>query len=277
MEAALADPGFLIFFAAVLVATGLFAGLLAGLFGVGGGIVVVPVLFNTLPWIGVPGALAMHLAVGTSLAVMVPTALSSIRAHHRRGAVDWSLLKVWGPAVVAGAALGAYFGGRASADFLTGLFATVALLVAVHMTLAKESWRLRETLPGEPVRAGLGAGIGLISVMMGIGGGTMSVPALTLCGYPIRKAVGTAAAIGLLIALPGALGFLWSGLGARGLPPFSLGYVSLIGLALVTPATILAAPWGATLAHSLSARVLRRLFALFLIVTAARMLWSLLA
>lgn len=277
METAFADPGFALLFASALLATGVIAGVLAGLFGVGGGIVVVPVLFNMLPWVGVPEALAMHLAVGTSLAVMIPTAISSTRAHHKRGMVDWPLLKTWGPAVVVGAALGAALGGRASAGFLTGLFAAVAAAVAAYMLIAREGWTLRPALPGQPARTAIGGAIGLVSVMMGIGGGTLSVPILTLFGHAIRKAVATAAAIGLMIAVPGAAGFLWSGLSATGLPPFSLGYVNLIGFVLITPATILAAPVGAKLAHSLRPGLLRRLFALFLLLTAARMVWSLVA
>lgn len=275
MDALLADPGYAAVFVIALLGAGLIAGLLAGLFGVGGGIVIVPVLFNMLPLIGVPAEHTMHLAVGTSLATIIPTAISSSRSHAKKGSVDFALLKVWGPVIFIGALIGAWVGGRAKSEMLVAIFAVIALLVAVHLATRKEGQHLREGLPGEPWRGLMGFLVGFISVMMGIGGGTLGVPTMTLCGIPIRRAVGTAAALGLIIAIPGTATFLWSGLGVPGLPPFSIGYVNVIAFVILVPMTILAAPLGAKLAHRLPPNWLRRAFSIFLLFTSARMFWSL--
>lgn len=275
IEGATADPVFLAAFAAVLLGTGLAAGLLAGLLGVGGGIVIVPVLFNLFPLLGIDEAVRMHLAVGTSLATIIPTSIVSMRAHHARGAVDWGLLKSWALAMACGVAAGTVLGAWAKGWVLTVVFATVAVVVSVNMALRKEGMTVADGLPTGWVRQAIGAGIGLFSVMMGIGGGTLTVPILSAVSYPIRRAVGTASAIGLIIAVPGTIGFIASGAGVVGLPPFSLGYANLIGFALIVPATMLAAPWGAKIAHAIRPEWLRKAFALFLFLTALRMFWSL--
>lgn len=276
MEALLAaDPWFLAALVAALLGTGVVAGVLAGLLGVGGGIVIVPMLYHLFTLLGVDEAVRMHVAVGTSLATIIPTSISSIRAHHRRGSVDVALLKRWGPAVFAGVVAGTVVGTGVKGAVLTGVFAVVALLVAANMAFRKEGWTLRDHLPSRPVQAVLGVLIGGISVMMGIGGGTLSVPILSAFAYPIRRAVGTAAALGLIIGVPGAIGFLASGLGAEGLPPGTFGYVNLIGFALIVPCTVLAAPLGARIAHAIDPRKLRAAFAVFLFLTAARMIYGL--
>lgn len=268
-----ADPqALLLWLVPLLAATGLIAGILAGLLGVGGGIVIVPVLYHVFSYLGIDDAVRMHLAVGTSLATIIPTSIRSARAHYARGAVDATLLRAWGPAMLAGAAVGAW--GATLADFrvLTAVFAAVALLVALHMGLGRIEWRIADSAP-VGIRAWPLAGIiGGISAMMGIGGGTLSVPTLTLLGSPIHRAVGTAAAFGLVISVPAMTGFVWGGLGVAGLPPFSAGYVNLLGFGLIVPMTLLAAPLGARLAHALSQVRLRQAFALFLGVTALRML-----
>lgn len=261
--------------AAALLAAGIAAGLLAGLLGVGGGIVTVPVLFHLFSLLGFPEDVRMHVAVGTSLATILPTAIISARAHARRGAVDAGLLRALGPAVVAGTLAGALIAGAVRGDVLTAVFAVVALAVAANMAFGMEGRAIRDGLPGGWRNLVLGVLIGGISAMMGIGGGSLSVPALSACRYPIRTAVGTAAAIGLIIAIPGAVGFAVAGWGEPGLPPGSLGYVNLIGLSLIAPATMLAAPWGARIAHAIRPQLLRRAFALFLCLTSLRMIYGL--
>ncbi len=257
--------------AAVLVGTGLFAGVTAGLLGVGGGIVIVPVLFHMFGILGIDEAVRMHMAVGTSLATIIPTSVVSARAHYRRGAVDIGLLRSWAPALFVGVIMGSAIGGLVKGAVLTAVFAVVALAVAGHMAFHAEGDHFRDRLPNGAGAHGLPAVIGAVSAMMGIGGGTLSVPVLSACSVPIRRAVGTAAAIGLIIAIPGTVGFAIAGLGVANRPPASLGYVSVIGFLLLTPTTMLAAPWGARLAHALPPQRLRLAFAVFLALTSARM------
>jgi uncharacterized membrane protein YfcA len=263
-------------FAFALLATGAVAGVLAGLLGVGGGIVIVPVLFNLLPFLGVDESVLMHVAVGTSLATIIPTSIISARAHHKRGGLDLELLKSIGPLIFIGVVLGTVLGGNVRGEILTGIFAAVALLVAANMAFRREGMILAESLPTGPLRWLLGMIIGGFSVMMGIGGGTLSVPLLTAFNVPIRRAVGTASAIGLVIGVPGATGFILAGLGEPNLPPGNLGYANLIGVALIIPMTMLTAPLGAKIAHSINPALLRKAFAVFLLLTALKMGFSLL-
>jgi uncharacterized membrane protein YfcA len=250
------------------------AGILAGLLGVGGGIVLVPVLDMAFGAAGVPVELRMHLAVGTSLASIVPTALSSARAHRRRSAIDHRVAGSWAVAVAAGAALGAWIASRVSGAVLSAVFGVVALLAGLRMIGGGGAdGGDAPRRPGSRKWLPLPVGIGTVSAMMGIGGGTLSVPALMALGLPVHRAVGTSAWLGLWIALPAAAGFALSGWGRPGLPAFSAGYVNLMALAVLLPATVLAAPWGAKLAHGLSRRQLAAAFGVFLLVTAARMLY----
>jgi len=265
-----------LFFAFLLLAAGAVAGLTAGLLGVGGGIVIVPVLWHLFASLGIDEAVRMHVAVGTSLATIIATSASSVRAHHKRGAVDFDLLKSWGPWIFLGVIAGTAIAGHVRGPVLTAVFATVAAIVSLHMGFGRPEWRLAENLPTGAPKGLLAACIGAVSAMMGIGGGTLSVPILSLFGYPIHRAVGTAAAIGFIIGIPGALGFIWSGWGVQNLPPFSLGYISLIGFILILPTSTLLAPVGARLAHGLNTRNLKRVFAVFLGFTALRMFYDLL-
>lgn len=258
----------------LLGVTGLFAGVLAGLLGVGGGIVVVPVLYLLFSYLGIDPEVRMHVAVGTSLATIIPTSIRSVRSHARRDAFDRDIFRSFAPSMFVGALAGTVIATGVNFAVLTGTFGAIALLVSLQMGLGNPTWRLAARLPGRVGAAGLGSLIGGLSAMMGIGGGTLSVPTLTLFGVPIHRAVGTASGFGVVISLPAAIGFAWGGFGEAGLPPGSLGYVNLLGLALIVPTTLLSVPLGVRLAHALDPRGLRRAFAVFLGLTAARMLWD---
>ena len=257
---------------AMMLLTGAVGGLLAGLLGVGGGIVIVPVLDLVLASMGIDPSVRMHVAVATSLATIIPTAISSSRAHHAKGAVDMAQLKRWSVAIFLGAIAGVLVASRVTGDVLSLVFGVIALLVAIKMLLPLEGRHIADTIPGGPAGQLLPFAIGGISSMMGIGGGTLSVPTMTLFNVPIHRAVGTAALFGLLISVPATLAFVITGWNVADLPPGSLGYVNLIGLAIIAPVSFFAAPWGARLAHSLSKRHLSILFGLFLAVVSARML-----
>ena len=258
--------------ATAMLLTGLVGGILAGLLGVGGGIVIVPMLELALQWLGVDASIRMHIAVATSLATIIPTSISSTRAHLKRQSVDISLAKNWAPWIFAGALLGTYVASMVHGRVLSGIFAAVAFLVALKMILPLDNKTLSSATPRGPQMAPIPALIGFLSAMMGIGGGSLSVPTLTLFGEPIHRAVGTAALFGLFIAIPGALGFMISGYGNPLLPVGSIGFVNLIGFALIAPTTVLAAPIGARLAHALDRCHLTLLFGCFLMIVAIRML-----
>jgi uncharacterized membrane protein YfcA len=255
-----------------LVATALFAGVVAGLLGVGGGIVLVPVLDVGLRAGGVPAAWSMHVAIATSLATIIPTAIASSRAHHARGGIDWSIARAWAPGMLIGAGVGSLLASQTPDAWLAGLFGSVAALVALKMFLPLDHLRLAERVPRGLVGNLIAATIGALSAMMGIGGGTLSVPAMTLTGGAIHQSVGTAAFFGLLIALPGTAGYLAASPDAT-LPPFTVGLVSLTALAVVAPCTMLTAPWGARLAHRLPRRLLSQVFGAFLAIVALRMFY----
>ena len=265
------DTGTIILLAAALLGAGAFAGVLAGLLGVGGGIVIVPVLFHIFQFLDVDLSVAMHLAVGTSLSTIIATSISSLNAHNKRGAVDWNLLKSFGPAVAVGVIAGTIVAGMVSGATLTAVFAVLALVIAAHLAFASEKLRLADAVPRGAARFGIGNLIGGLSTMMGIGGGTFTVPTLVMCNYPVHKAVGTASAVGLIIAVPGTIGFVISGIGAANLPAFSFGFVNLLGFFFLVPMTVVMAPVGARLAHGMNQRWLRRAFALFLAITSIRM------
>ncbi|MFV8818354.1 sulfite exporter TauE/SafE family protein [Haliea sp. E17] len=260
-----------------MLATGAAAGVLAGLLGVGGGIIIVPVLDFALGLQGVDPAIRMHIAVGTSLATIMFTSVSSARAHHARGAVDTGLVRHWGPFIFLGSLLGSLLAGLVHGHALALLFGAVAVLIAIKMVLPLDEYRPWPDVPRGVKGALTPSLIGLLSAMLGIGGGTFSVTALTLMSQPIHRAVGTSALFGLLIAVPGALGFVASGWGDPRLPAGSLGYVNLIGVAAIAPMTILTAPVGAALAHRLDKRQLNLAFGLFLLLVGGRMLWRALA
>jgi uncharacterized membrane protein YfcA len=270
------DPLWLAGLAAAMAFTGLVSGTLAGLLGVGGGIVIVPVLFNVFPLFGIPEAVQMKLAVGTSLATIIPTSIQSARKHHAKGTMDVPLLRALAPSIAVGVLIGTVLAIWLKGDALTLVFAVIALLVAVNMGFTGVDFRLRETLPGGVLRQAIGTFIGTVSAMMGIGGGTVGVPILSMFGAPIRSAVATASAFGLIISIPATIGFVYGGWDDPLLPPLSLGYVNLIGFALIVPTSLLATPWGVHLAHTIPPLALKRAFAVFLAITSIRMFYSLL-
>lgn len=256
----------------LLMLAGAFAGVLAGLLGVGGGIVIVPALYHIFSYLEVPDEVRMHLAVGTSLATIIPTSIRSVRAHHARGSFDPQLFRSWTPAIIVGVLAGTWLATMADFGTLALVFAVVALVVSLYMAFGNPSWQLTDGLPSPWINLPIAGLVGGISAMMGIGGGTMAVPVLNLYGIPIHRSVGTAAGFGMVIAVPGALGFIVGGWGNPALPEFSLGYVNWLAFCLIVPMTVLTVPLGAKLAHTLSTTGLRRAFAAFLGLTAVRML-----
>jgi uncharacterized membrane protein YfcA len=260
----------LIQLAVAVVAAGVVSGLLAGLFGIGGGAVVVPVLYQALTFLNVPDSIRMHVSVGTSIAIIIPTGLRSFLAHRRRGAVDMELLRGWVVWVPLGAIAATIAAAVLSGSALRGIFAVIAFAFAVRLIANRDSWRLGDTLPGNPARAIVGALIGFFSALMGIGGGILNNTFMTLFGRPIHQAVATSAGVGVLISIPAFIGFVWAGWGDSGLPPYSIGFVNIPAMLLIVPTSVLAAPFGVRLAHWLSRRQLEVAFGLFLLVVAAR-------
>lgn len=276
MEALLHDHSaiWLAGLALAMLGTGLVAGVLAGLLGVGGGIVIVPVLSQLLALLGVDEGVRMHVTVGTSLATIIPTAFMSARAHRLKGNLRPELVRALLPGVVVGVLVGAGLSAVVSGRALAGVFGVVGLIVAAHMAFSPKGAALRQDLPGPFGTSGIGLGIGGLSTLMGIGGGTLSVPILNLCRVPMHQAVATGAALGMVISIPGALAAVFNGWGAANLPPLSLGYVNLLGVALIVPATMFTVGWGARLAHAADAHRLRQWFAVFLGISAVRMVWG---
>jgi uncharacterized membrane protein YfcA len=251
------------------------AGVLAGLFGVGGGIVLVPALFEALLASGYDETLAFKLATATSLAIIVPTALSSTRAHHRRGNVDAPIFRRWAPAMAVGVITGVMLVPGLDATPLLALFGSVMLLAALNTLLRPDSSALFAALPGPALQALIAALIGFVCVLMGVGAGTLGVATMTACSVAMHRAVGTAAALGLVIAVPGAALHLLADTPSPA-PPLTLGRVSLPAVALMVPVTTLCAPLGVRLSSRLSPRLLQRLFAIFLFLVGLRMLSRLL-
>lgn len=259
---------------AALLATGALAGVLAGLLGVGGGIVIVPVLYHILQVTGVSPGSAALIATGTSLATIVPTSLSSIRAHLRRGNIDGALLRRWGPPMVLGVVLATQIALRGGGGVVALVFGLVALLVAANMLLRAAAPPFVDGLPGRPWQWGMAFGVGGFSALMGIGGATLGVPLLTAFAYPAHRAVGTAAAFGLIIALPAVALLLLTGHTPADAPAGTVGVVNLIGFVCIVPLTVLLAPVGVRLGGWLDGARLKQVFALFLMLSGLRMVWQ---
>jgi uncharacterized membrane protein YfcA len=268
----------LVWLAAAVIAAGIVTGLLAGLFGIGGGAVIVPVLFEAFRLFGVPEEVRMQLCVGTSLAIIVPTAVRSYLAHRARGLVIPEVMRLWAVPAVVGVALGSIAAAVASAELFEVAFVLIASVIATKLLLGRESWALGEELPGRAAMAGYGFLVGLGSSLMGISGGSLVTAILTLYRRSIHSAVATAAGVGVPITLAGAVGYCLAGLPHRSLlPPLSIGFVSVIGLVMIAPISSYVAPLGARLAHAASKRALEIGFGIFLLLAAARFLWSLIA
>ncbi len=269
----------LLFYAALaagIALIGAFAGLMAGLLGIGGGVVIVPALYYIEGLIGVADVHRMHLAVGTSLAVIMVTAVTSVATHWRMKAVDTKVLRTYGPGVIAGVLAGTLIAAFVKGAVLTAVFAAAAIAVSLNMLRGNRAFRLGDGAPGGARAGALGLLTGAVSTMAGIGGGAMTVAILTLYSVPIHIAVGTASAVGVLVSLPGAAGFVAIGWNVAELPPFSLGYVNLAAFALLAPCAAAMAPIGARLAHRLPGRALAYVFAGFLGLAALNMLRDLL-
>ena len=268
----------LIFLAVSLISAGAVTGLLAGVFGVGGGAVIVPVLYEVFRVIGVPEEVRMPLVVGTSLAVIIPTSIRSFNAHRAKGMVDTSIIRIWAVPVVLGVAAGSLIARYAPADLFKAVFVAVAFVSAMRLLFASDRWKLGDDMPGPFLMRIYGLVIGVLSALMGIGGGQLSSLFMTFYGRPIHQAIATSSGLGVLISIPGALGYIYAGWPKMDiLPPLSLGYVSFIGFLLFIPTSIWTAPIGARLAHRLSKRKLEVAFGIFLLAVCARFFWSLIA
>lgn len=263
MEITAALPGYLL--------AGVIAGLLAGMLGVGGGLVIVPVLVYLFTLQGFDSSVIMHLAIGTSLATIVLTSISSVRAHHQRGAVLWPVVVRLSPGIVVGAWLGAAVAHLLPTTALRIIFGLFELAVATQMALELSAAPHRQ-LPGRIATGIAGIIIGTVSAIVGIGGGTLTVPFLTWCNVEIRRAVATSAACGLPIALAGSIAFIVSGWHQPALPSASSGYLHWPAVLGIGITSVLLAPFGARLAHTLPVKTLRRTFALFLALLGLRML-----
>lgn len=257
------------------ILVGAIAGVLAGLLGIGGGLVIVPMLVFCMELQHLPQELVMHLALGTSMASIMFTSVSSFMAHHRRGAVEWSVVK----RIVVGILVGTFLGSCVAAVLSTGVlkvFFVIFLYFVCYQMLSGKKPKPSRTLPGLWGMFAAGNVIGVVSSLVGIGGGTLSVPFMVWHNIPIHRAIGTSAAIGFPIAIAGTVGYIFNGWGVDNLPPYSLGYVSLIALVSVAVMSVLTAPLGVRLAHSLPVDKLKRVFAIILFLVGTKMLISIL-
>jgi len=256
--------------AGILLVLGAFAGVLAGLLGVGGGIILVPAFFYVFSALGYDSPQLMQICLGTSLATIIVTSLRSVLAHNKKGAVDWEILKTWVVGIAIGAALGVAVASTLRSDVLQAIFGGLAICVGLYMAFGSAEWRLGPQMPGGVLRAVLSPVLGFLSVLMGIGGGSFGVPTMTLFGMPIHRAVATAAGFGVIIAVPSVIGFLLVDIDVA--PPFTVGAVNFLAFGLIVSMTMITAPWGAALAHRMDAGPLKRLFGVFLILVALNMI-----
>jgi uncharacterized membrane protein YfcA len=269
--------------AVLLVAVGALSGFLAGVFGIGGGAILVPVFYECFRLAGVPLDVRMPLCVGTSLAIIIPTSISSYRAHNARGAIDMSIVKAWWLPVLIGVLAGSLIARYAPERLFKIVFVMVAWFAAVRLLSARESWKLGDDLPKGPLMRVFGLFVGLLATLMGVGGGLFANLLMTFYGRPIHQGVATSSAIAVLVSIPGALGYIYAGWPAAAhYPdvlalqfPFALGYVSLIGAVLVMPTSLLTAPLGVRVAHALSKKTLERAYGSYLFIVGTRFAISL--
>lgn len=258
-----------------LLAAGLIAGTLAGLLGVGGGVILVPVLFQVFTSIKIDPEIIMHLSVGTSLATIIPTSLRSVKSHMAKGAVDLDLLKKWLWPVLIGTLFGAVIASYVDGAWLKGVFSIIVVIVGLKLLFGKEDWIIAKDIPFGWLNNFIAWIMGLFSTLMGIGGGTFAVSYMTLYGRKIHQAIATSSGLGLLISVPATIGYIIAGWGEVGLPAMSVGFVNIPGVIIIIPATVFAAPFGVKLAHSFSRRTLEVIFSLLLFSVATRFAISL--
>ncbi len=256
----------------LIAVIGAFAGVIAGLLGVGGGIFLVPTFFFAFERLGYTTPDLMQICLATSLATIVVTSVRSLLSHNRKGAVDWSILKGWGPGIAIGAGLGVIAATGLRSEVLMAIFGILGVSVGIYLAFGRDEWRLGDAMPRGVGRAVTSPIIGFLSVLMGIGGGSFGVPLMTLYGVAIHRAVATAAGFGVIIAVPGVIGFLLVQGQGPDRPPFTIGQVNLVAFAVVVAMTVLTAPLGARLAHATNPKPLKRIFAAFVTVMALNML-----
>ena len=256
--------------AGILLVLGAFAGVMAGLLGVGGGIILVPAFYYVFSLLGYDSPQLMQICLATSLATIIVTSMRSVMSHNKKGAVEWDILKTWAPGIVIGAAIGVSVASSLRSEVLQAIFGGLGVGVGFYMTFGNANWRVGEKMPGGGPRAILSPSVGFLSVLMGIGGGSFGVPVMTLFGIPIHRAVATAAGFGVIIAVPSVIGFLFVDIAVA--PPFTIGAVNVLAFALIVSMTLITAPWGAALAHRLDPKPLKRVFGIFLILVALNML-----
>ncbi len=262
--------------AAAIIAGGIATGLLAGLFGIGGGAIIVPVLYEVFRVLGVPDEVRMQLCVGTSMAIILPTTIRSYQTHKVKGAVMHDVVRAWALPAVAGVALGSAIALVAPGGVFKIVFVLVALTISFKMLFGRDDWRIADEFPGRLGMTGYGLLMGLTSSFMGVSGGSVSNMIQTLHGKPLHNAVATSSGLGVPITIAGTIGLMLAGLPKQALmPPLSIGYVSLIGFALMAPVSSYTAPFGARLAHSLPKRKLEIGFGIFLLVVSLRFIASL--
>lgn len=259
-------------FVAVVLGIGALGGVLAGLLGVGGGIVLVPAFFYAFSALGYNSPYLMQICVATSLATIIVTSLRSLQSHNKKGAVDWSILKGWAPGIVVGAVIGVFIAAKLSSTTLQAIFGVAGIIVGLYMGFGRGDWRLGAAMPKAPLRAVLSPAMGFLSVLMGIGGGSFGVPLMSLYNTPIHRAVATAAGFGVIIAVPSVLGFLFFQFPPGVTPPFTIGAVNLVAFALTISMTLITTPIGVRLAHWMDPKPLKRVFAVFLTLVALNML-----
>jgi uncharacterized membrane protein YfcA len=268
--------GELAWLALAIIAGGVVTGILAGLFGIGGGAIIVPVLYEVFRTIGVPEEVRMQLCIGTSLAIIVPTTIRSYYAHREKGLAVQGIVRFWWLPALLGVATGSVIAAFAPPAVFKIAFVVLASLIAGKLLFGRESWRLGDDLPPGPFGRGLGFLVGLASALMGVSGGSMSNMILTLYGKTIHQAVATSAGLGVPISIAGTVGYLAAGLPQQNLlPPLSIGFVSLIGVALMAPVSSFTASYGVRLAHWLPKRRLEIAFGIFLLLVSARFIVSL--
>lgn len=252
-----------------MLGAGLLAGFAAGLFGIGGGFVVVPALFVVLPLLGGTHEAIAHVAIGTSAATIIVTSIRSLLAHAKRGAVEFEVLKAWAPWLILGDGIGVLLAGHVDGKVLTMIFASGVMLMSLNFLLPKVGGKvISDTMPSGVVRMGIAGGLGTFSSLLGIGGGVIAIMVMTLCGRSIHRAIATASGIGTLIAIPSAIGFALIGLKETGLPWGSFGYVNVPATIAITSMSVLTAPLGVAAAHALPAGPLKKIFGVYLVVIA---------